>query len=154
MSSRTGEFELKQWLRENGIVNSADVIGVVSLLKRLGLNLKYTSLTLLEDTDLTSKYLRSEHIKISDEGLMKLIELRNQLQSKQNDSAAVSDAASDSDSSFEGENSSEEEIESDSERPGHSRQNPYLVNYAHQPSQPPPRPARARHSQCSDQSRG
>jgi hypothetical protein len=145
MSSRTGEFELKQWLRENGIVNSADVIGVVSLLKRLGLNLKYTSLTLLEDTDLTSKYLRSEHIKISDEGLMKLIELRNQLQSKQNDSAAVSDAASDSE---------EEGYVLDEEKTtGQFKQNPYIVKIP-RPSQPPPRPARARRSQRNDQSRG
>ena len=134
MSSHTGEFELKQWLRAKEIGESADVIGVVSLLKRLNLNLKSTSLTLLEDEYLTAEFLRCEHIKISEPALMKLIELRNQLLSEQKNSAQVSDADTESEEEVdvfdeEADTESEEEVDvsNEEETSGQFKQNPYIV---------------------------
>ncbi len=59
----------------------------------------------------------------------------------------LSDRGNDTDSSTEAYESDEEET------PGQFKQNPYIVKIP-RPSQPPPRPARARRSQRNDQSRG
>lgn len=142
--------KLKEFLKFHGVMIPADRTNAVELLIMQGYEPTIKEFVDSPEFWFTDHYMSKykQTLRISQVGLKVMRSIIH--------SYNFSDAASssDSDSSFEGGNLSEEEIESDSERPGHSRQNPYLVNSAHRPSQPPPRPARARRSQRNDQSRG
>ena len=135
--------ELKEFLKFHGVMIPADRKNAVELLIMNGC--EPTKKKFLDSPEFwfTDHYMSKykQTLRISQVGL----EVMRSIIHSHNFSDAAS--STDSDSSFE-------ELESDSERPGHSRQNPYLVNSAHRLSQPPPLPARARYSPRNDQSRG
>lgn len=79
--------------------------------------------------------------------LIEKYQIKNDSDNLSDRSDKLSDHGNDTDSSTEAYESDEEET------PEQFKQNPYMVKIP-RPSQPPPRPARARRSQCNDQSRG